>query len=577
MFKDFKRLVYVCMAFVMAIVFSACGGGGGGGGGVAGSGTTGTLSLGLTDAPGDYLNVFITIEEVWVDNGPETEENWVLLDLPNLPQTFDLMALQNGVIAPLGAVELEAGHYNQMRLLLSEPSTNYLVIEGEEGEPVEVDLKTPSSYKEQSGYKIVKGFDIEVAGSTELTLDFNVEKSIVQAGKSGKWILKPTVKVLETVTFSVSGVVEDEGSVPINGAAVTAQVYDPGAIEPEDEIAIATGTVSANIEGTDGAYFMYLPITQDKFNIVATRDGYLPECQVLDKTATGVMAYVDYDFTLAPAADTGTLIGSMTGLAESADSAIFSIRQSADCGSGPVMIEVASASVVKTVAPDPVVYFDPISLPVGTYEVVVSAEGEVSQVWNIEVGTDPTVLDVFFPTTSVEGIVDDGVDPLKDALISVQAYDPGAVDLQDAIEEIVAVESDAGGFYFTYLPTDQSSFNIVATLDGYLPECQIITELISNIADFSLDPVVESGTVSGLVSGLAAPEDSALLSIRRSDLCASVVEVGTLVVPNDTAYNLPLPAGTYQIVASADGETTLEFDGVVVVDVTDTPLDIAFP
>jgi hypothetical protein len=202
MFKDFKRLVYVCMAFVMAMVFSACGGGGGGG--VAGSGTTGTLSLGLTDVPGDYLNVFVTIDEVQVNH--ETE-GWETLTGLNLPQTFDLMTLQNGVIAPLGAVDIEAGHYNQMRLILSsDPGANYLVIEGEEGEPdEEVDLKVPSGL--QTGIKIVQGFDIEVAGSTELTLDFNAEKSIVQAGKSGKWLLKPTIKVLETITFSVSGVV----------------------------------------------------------------------------------------------------------------------------------------------------------------------------------------------------------------------------------------------------------------------------------------------------------------------------------------------------------------------------------
>ena len=147
--------------------------------------------LGLTDAPGDYLHVYVTIKEVQVNQAAEEEDDdsgWLTVLTPG--ETFDLLELQNGVIVNLGLAELEAGQYNQMRLILDEekpdahPYANYLVIEGEEGEdPVEVELKVPSGF--QTGIKIVHGFTIFASGSTELILDFDANKSIVQAGKSG--------------------------------------------------------------------------------------------------------------------------------------------------------------------------------------------------------------------------------------------------------------------------------------------------------------------------------------------------------------------------------------------------------
>jgi len=584
-----NRLVYVCAVFLMLIPLVSCSGGGadavGSNGGSGPVGTTGTLNLSLTDAPGDYLNVYVTIKEVEVK--PEIGE-WVTLTDLNLPQTFDLLSLQNGVIAPLGdgAVALEAGHYNQMRLILTEdkpeshPYANYLIIEGD-SEPTELRV-LPSELK--NGIKIVQGFDIEVAGSTELILDFNADKSVVQANGKKGWHLKPTVKVLETVTYSVSGVVEDEASAPLNGASVRAQIYDSEAGDPKDEIAVVSGTEtdSVDVEGdgtiVDGYYFMYLPITQDSFNIVATEEGFLPECQVFNAEINPdgtkvVKAYKDFDFTLTPADATGTFIGSLTGLVESADSAHFSIRQAdAACG----MIEVASASVVKTVAPAETEYFVPITLPVGTYQVVVSGDGEVTQVWSIEVADGAeTVLDTYFPTTSVEGAVNDG------AAVSVQDYNSLALDLKDAIVEIFTINS-AGGAYFTYLPTDQSLYNIVATLEGYEPACDVATTGLANSIDFTLTtPAGGTGTLSGSVTGLATA-GSALFSIRQIHAACGMIEVSSATVantvpPDPLVYFPPitLPVGTYEVVVSAVGDTTQPLS--VVIAAGANTVDVVFP
>ena len=397
----------IALCLLLGIALVSCSGGGSGtvgssGDSGIGGGNIGTLSLGLTDGPppkNTYDAIYVTIKQISVKH--EDKEGWDRLTAPelDLPKTFNLLDLVNGVIADLGVVELDAGHYNQMRLLLgTEPDeeenilgeahdyANYLILEGDDEQ---IPLKVPSGY--QTGIKLVIGFDIEVEGSTELVLDFDANKSVVKAGKSGKWLLKPTIKVIESVTYSVEGFVEDNEDNRLVEADVSAQIYDSAASDPKDEVTIAASAKSND----NGYYFMYLSLYQEKYNIVATEDGYLPACKVLD--SDGLIAGYIRDFNLTPAGATGTFTGSARGLESPEDTALFSIRQvDASCG----MIEVASRSAVNTTA-EPADYFEPITLPVGTYEVVVSAEGEETQVWSIEVTADTeTVLDVFYSAPS---------------------------------------------------------------------------------------------------------------------------------------------------------------------------------
>ena len=573
----------VALFFLLGIALVSCSGGGSGmvgntgdtnsGNSGIGGGNIGTLSLGLTDGPpprDTYEAIYVTIKEIRVNH---EDKGWETLNGPdlNLPQTFNLLELVNGIIADLGAVELEAGHYNQMRLMLgTEPVgeqhdyPNYLILKGDDEQ---IPLKVPSGY--QTGIKLVKGFDIEHKGSTELVLDFDALKSIVKAGKSGKYLLKPTIKVIESVTYSVEGYVEENGETQLEGANVSAQAYDPEAGDPKDEVTEAARATS----NQNGYYFMYLPILKRVLNIVATMDGYLPECQMLDSSETGIMGYVR-DFTLIPAGATGTLTGSVRGLAGNDDSATFSIRKWDDtCDS---MIEVASRSVINTTA-EPADYFDPITLPVGTYEVIVSAEGEVTQVWTIEVAAETeTVLDVFFPTTSVEGIVDDGIDLVEGSMIG--AYEAGE-DLISAVNEKV---SDADGYYFMYLPTNQSSFNILATMDGFEPQCKVLTpvpdtypETAGNIIDFTLLPVSATGTITGSVSGLTSALSAHFSILQDLSPCGKLEVVSFDVNEGESSDPVILPYGTYEVVVTAADEETLEKP--VILDEGDSDVVVEFP
>ncbi len=328
----------IALWFVLALslLLQSCGGGESGP-----SAGTGTLSIGLTDAAnGDYQAVYVTIAEVQVkkqgEGESEGEVGWETFAA--VDKTYNLLDLMNGVIAPLGVGELEAGQYGQMRLILGElpeapeenilgeqhPFANYLIKVGEgSNEGLTEELKVPSGY--QTGIKLVRGFTIVASGGTELILDFDAHRSIVKAGNSGKWLLKPTIKVLEA--NSVSGTVVDnsETSNPLGGALVSAQIFEPGAEDLKDEVIVESTTVTTDA----GAYkFFLLP---DIYNIVATMDDYLPACQKVE--ALYYEELLDINFILVPR-DTETDItisGTVSGLATD-EVALLSIRQTTDCG-----------------------------------------------------------------------------------------------------------------------------------------------------------------------------------------------------------------------------------------------------
>ncbi len=386
MFQKIGRLIAVLPIFALFIALVSCGGGGGGGSG----GGTGTLVLGLTDAStNDYQAIYVTIAEVQVNKAAEGEEDegagWQTILTPDT--TYNLLELVNGVIETLGIAELAAGKYNQMRLILadqpddslnilgeSHPFANYLI----DSEDNYKELKVPSGF--QTGIKIVKGFTIYGNQATEITLDFDAMKSVVQAGKSGKYLLKPTIKVLETIVNSVAGAVDD-GTDPLAGALVSAQVYDPVATDAKDEVSTESSTVTSE----SGAYVLYL--APGTYNIVAVQAGYEPGCT--EAVATGFEEYTA-DFSLDLAAALGTATGTINGLETDEDSATLSFRRTQNCGNGDVTIEVELVNVGEGGSYN-------VSLPAGDYQLVVSSAGETTQVFDIGIAdSTETVQDIDF-------------------------------------------------------------------------------------------------------------------------------------------------------------------------------------
>lgn len=214
----------------MLIGLVACGGGGDD----ATSGS-GTLRLALTDAPScGYDAVYVTIEKVRVhqsSTAADAESGWSEIVL-NPARRVDLLSLTNGVLMELGQTPLPAGKYTQMRLVLADnsngqPLANAVVPTGGGAVP----LKTPSG--QQSGVKTNINIDIAENRMADFVLDFDACKSVVRAGASGQYLLKPVVTVIPRYVSGVQGQVDPalaaagaQVSLQFNGTVVKATVPD---------------------------------------------------------------------------------------------------------------------------------------------------------------------------------------------------------------------------------------------------------------------------------------------------------------------------------------------------------------
>lgn len=182
------------MLLVMAVAFIGCDSAGVADG--EAEAETGTLTVHLTDAPGDILEAHVTIERVAIvptdDSASGDADEGGLDVLSDDPLTVDLLTLQDGVTAALGTIEIPEGAYSQIRLITARDAEIYY--EDADGATQRAELKMPSA--DETGIKInLQEFQIdEASDEVEVTLDFNVEESFVQRGQIGSYLFKPVVR-----------------------------------------------------------------------------------------------------------------------------------------------------------------------------------------------------------------------------------------------------------------------------------------------------------------------------------------------------------------------------------------------
>ena len=205
-----KLSVIVVVISVFATLFGCNEGGG------DSKDDTSRIQLKLIDEPDEkYKEVNIEIIDIQYNN-TEDDEGWISLKpVDGYPVKVDLTELVAGNELLLSDDIIPSGSENQIRLVLSDNNT--LLLEGSDNP---IDLDTPSA--QQSGLKLKLNTDLEGGFSYTFILDWDVSKSIVKAGNSGKYILKPVIRVnLEVNSGSISGIVvaevlddEIDGAVP---------------------------------------------------------------------------------------------------------------------------------------------------------------------------------------------------------------------------------------------------------------------------------------------------------------------------------------------------------------------------
>ena len=381
--SKFKAFIF----FILCVFcFASCSGGGSGDGGRT---DTGTVSVNLMDLPnGEYKAVYVNISEVQVHKAGATDNDgndgvgsWETVGTPG--KIYNLLELVNGVMESLGTKELVAGKYTQVRLIIGEDipldqelnpaknindeyhtEPNYVIDQSD----MVIPLKIPSGFN--TGIKLVHSFQVEPNSYTELILDFDAMRSIVETG-NGKLILKPTIKIIDAVNYAeVSGKVSDKSG-DLGGVRVSAQTYDTGS----GVITEQAGTYTDDLLG-----YYRLPLEPDQsYNIVAFSKDYTPQCASL--AAENGKDYIQ-DFDLAPSENNPVFLDirfENSNPHPLPDVTVSFIYLDADCGTEALEaladeIQVESIVSVSDTVVSEYEHSD-VSLPYGKYKVIASAEG----------------------------------------------------------------------------------------------------------------------------------------------------------------------------------------------------------
>lgn len=222
---------------------------------------TARVQLKLIDAPGDYLEVNVEIIDIQY-NTTDGEEGWQSFTPVNgYPINVDLTELIAGNSLLLSDQLIPAGMLKQIRLVLSENNT--LVIEGENseaGEPIHLD--TPSAL--QSGLKLNLDTELEGGFSYTFILDWNIQESVVEAGNSDMYNLKPVIKVnAEVNSGSISGnIVETVEEALVAMENVSVKVYTTADV-------LVTETLT-DVNG----YFLLQGLGAGDYKLKITQEGY---------------------------------------------------------------------------------------------------------------------------------------------------------------------------------------------------------------------------------------------------------------------------------------------------------------
>ncbi|MFZ9004165.1 MAG: DUF4382 domain-containing protein, partial [Robiginitalea sp.] len=138
---------------------------------------------------------------------------------------INLLDLRDDVKEQLVSMEVPAGTYDLIRVYVQDPN---IIMKGES--QAEYDLKVPSGA--QSGIKVFLDPPLQVVGglSTDLILDFDVNKSFIPKGGSPNnpegitgFNFTPVIRAsITSTTGSITGIVTDENGTPLEDVNVTA-------------------------------------------------------------------------------------------------------------------------------------------------------------------------------------------------------------------------------------------------------------------------------------------------------------------------------------------------------------------
>jgi hypothetical protein len=249
--KHSKELYWIWLVGLLSALTVSCSDGG--------SASSGSLSVGVTDAPVNYSEV----EEVVVNftgvtiKGPQGEVTYAVTDPVNpesSSRSIDLLALSGGKSVVLFDQSLKVGKYNWLRLD-TDPSKTYITVNG-----LQYALRCSSC--EQNGFKLNRSFRIDDDGVVAFTIDFDLNKSITDPQSGDHYELRPTARVVENASAgNIAGTVSDtviSGLYGEQGEQDYCAVYVyAGDVAPDDIYLPESGTPSSHVNPVSTARVAY--------------------------------------------------------------------------------------------------------------------------------------------------------------------------------------------------------------------------------------------------------------------------------------------------------------------------------
>lgn len=235
-----------------------------------------SLTVQLTDAPGDLAGAWISVESVELAREEDGADDSGTLQLET--ETGDqLVKLEADAVTDLvRGAPIEPGAYGQIRLVIDggvvQTTSDELFTFGEFGPlpseiadlPVVGDFQCPSCA--QSGVKVnVPEGGLQIDQETSIVmLDFNVSESFGRvAGASGMFVMNPTItSSVVTLSGEIAGDVAfepaSEGDIPAScgGEDVTVETFVPRAVEvgSDPEVSLTAPVTASSGSATEGSY-----------------------------------------------------------------------------------------------------------------------------------------------------------------------------------------------------------------------------------------------------------------------------------------------------------------------------------
>lgn len=264
-----------CALIAGSLILAGCGGGSG-----SDNNGSGDVSVAVTDAAVDGASS-VVVEFTAVELKPNGG-NSILFELDE-PQQIDLLDVQGSEFEPLITSEsVPAGKYNWIRLHINDnecdasgltgndPSGSYIVLSDSSVEPLHV----PSG--SQSGLKLNSGFTVAAGGQTDVTIDFDVRKSVTAPEGQDCHFLKPSLRLVDNAEVGhIAGTVDTTayGERCPEGAAV--YLFDEG-VTADDIDGLDGEPITSAIVDELGDYEIGF-VLAGNYNVALTCDGELDD------------------------------------------------------------------------------------------------------------------------------------------------------------------------------------------------------------------------------------------------------------------------------------------------------------